>query len=226
MQIAKATGRNAAVLKYDLLTALGAHACGADKHVQRLTLRLITLIVARYNWQSDLLSIGQREIAALWAIDERSVKREMARLRALGWLVVHRPAARGRVATYGLDIPAILEATRPAWPRIGSDFVHRLTGKNTAEPAAPSNIVAFPAPAGGQGLWPRMQAILHREDPHLYQSWFAALQADSVSGGLLTLNAPSRFHASYIEINHASRLLAIARSLEPDTRRIEILALS
>ncbi len=34
MRIARATGRNAAVLKYDLLTALGAFACAATNMPQ------------------------------------------------------------------------------------------------------------------------------------------------------------------------------------------------
>ena len=99
MRVARATGRNAAVIKYDLLTALGAHACAGDKHLQRLVLRFITLIVARYNWQADELSVGQTEMAALWSVDARTVKRDMARLREMGWLSIRRAAARGRVAT-------------------------------------------------------------------------------------------------------------------------------
>ena len=69
----RATGRNAASMKYDILSALGAHACAGDKHLQRLVLRLITLVVARYNWISDELMVGQREIAELWSIDELSL---------------------------------------------------------------------------------------------------------------------------------------------------------
>ena len=115
----KATGRNAAALKYDILTAMGVHACAGDKHRQRLVLRLITLIVARYNWTSDEITVGQREMAALWSIDERSVKRDMAKLRDMGWLVQKRAAARGRVAVHGLDLSRILTETEvrldPGW---------------------------------------------------------------------------------------------------------------
>ena len=111
MQILRPVGRQASSRKYDLITALGVHACRGDKHFQRLVLRFITAIVARYNWQADELSIGQRELAALWSVDERTVKRELAKLRALGWLVQKRAAVRGRVAIHGLDIAAILSAT-------------------------------------------------------------------------------------------------------------------
>ncbi len=96
MQIVRPVGRQAASRKYDLITALGVHACRGDKHFQRLVLRFITMIVARYNWQSDELSIGQRELATLWAVDERTVKREMAKLRGLGWLVQKRGGGAGQ----------------------------------------------------------------------------------------------------------------------------------
>jgi hypothetical protein len=83
MQTASIVGRNAAAHKYDILTAIGTYALSKGKHEQRLVLRLITLITARYNWGRDELAVGQREIARLWSVDERTVKREMAKLRAL-----------------------------------------------------------------------------------------------------------------------------------------------
>jgi len=43
-------------------------------------LRLISVVTARYNWRNDELSIGQRDMARLWAVNERTVKREMKRL--------------------------------------------------------------------------------------------------------------------------------------------------
>ena len=105
MQIARPVGRQAASRKYDLLTALGVHACHGDKHLQRLVLRFMTLIVARYNWQHDDLSVGQREIAALWAVDERTVKREMAKLRDK-----MRPVTAKYGVTVGQDLVKELQA--------------------------------------------------------------------------------------------------------------------
>lgn len=223
----RATGRNASALKYDLLTALGAHACGGDKHLQRLTLRFMTLIVARYNWAGDELSIGQRDIAALWAVDERSVKREMAKLKALGWLQVKRPAARGRVAVYALPIAAILEQTRPAWPRIGCDYMARMAPGESAGDAAEApatNVISFPAVVTEGGLWPRMQARLAQEDPDLHRAWFAALSVETEEGGLLILTAPTRFHASYVASNYALRLTRLASALQGGAVRVELLA--
>jgi DnaA N-terminal domain len=225
----RATGRNAASMKYDILSALGAHGCAGDKHRQKLVLRLITLIVARYNWIADEIMVGQREMAELWAIDERSVKRDLAKLRELGWLIQKRAAARGRVAVHGLGLARILEGTEPDWARIGPDYVARMAGQGTPtagaaapSPAAPSNVISFPLPTGDDGVWPRVQAMLHREDPHLYAAWFAALEAEH-QGDCLRLLAPTRFHADYLRSNHLQRLERIARACLGDLARVEVL---
>lgn len=228
MQIARPVGRQAASRKYDLLTALGVHACRGDKHLQRLVLRFVTLIVARYNWQSDEICVGQREIAALWGVDERTVKRDMARLRALGWLVQHRAAVRGRVASHGIDIPAILAATRADWAAVGPDFVDRMTGPSEPPAAAP-NVVAFPGSAiqplpPDAGLWPRAQARLQAEDPALHAAWFRPLMEVAIEGGQAELAAPSRYHATYVSTHLMQRLLAALRAEDGTIRAVRITA--
>jgi len=221
----RATGRNAASMKYDILSALGAHGCAGDKHRQRLVLRLITLVVARYNWISDELMVGQREMAEMWSIDERSVKRDLAKLREMGWLVQKRAAARGRVAVHGLGLARILEVTGPDWGRIGPDFVARMAGGEGAPPAVtPSNVISFPMPSGEGGLWPRVQSMLHREDPNLYSAWFAALQAEAVEAGVLVLAAPSRFHADYLRTNHMTRLERAAMACDAEILRVVVMS--
>ena len=80
MQRARPVGREAASKKYDILSALMAHALSLDPASQKLALRLMSLITTRYNWQRDELTIGQTEIARLWCVDPRTVKREMAKL--------------------------------------------------------------------------------------------------------------------------------------------------
>lgn len=66
MQVIRAVGPEAAAKKYDLLSAMMAHGLASDKH-------------------------RQREIARLWCVDERTVKRDMARLRSLGWIELRAP---------------------------------------------------------------------------------------------------------------------------------------
>lgn len=135
MQVIRAVGREAAAKKYDLLSAMMAHGLAADKHRQRLVLRLMALITSRYNWQRDELTIGQREIARLWCVDERTVKREMAKLRVLGWIEIKQQGARGRVSVLGLNLDRIMLDTRPEWANIGPDFVERVGGPAPHRPS-------------------------------------------------------------------------------------------
>ncbi|EEX12175.1 conserved hypothetical protein [Citreicella sp. SE45] len=217
--------RNAPAMKYDLLTVMGAFALAQDKGRQRLVLRLMTLVTARYNWGRDELAVGQREIARLWLVDERTVKREMAKLRAMGWLTVRRQGARGRVTEYSLAIERILEDSRPRWGDVGPDLEHRLS----ATPEEAPKVVPLPvkgrvaAPEVSDGSeWSLARALLHAEDPALYGSWIAALERRSRAGGRLTLQAPSRFHASYVATHLVSRLLSACRSVDGSVDEIVV----
>ena len=223
MQLLRAVGREAASKKYDLLSALMAHGLAGDKHRQRLVLRLIALITTRYNWQRDELCIGQREIARLWSVDERTVKREMARFRSLGWLEQRRAGARGRVAVFSLGIARILLDTRPEWERIGPDFVERLGGPAEETPRD-DKIVPFvrPQPPAGEGLWPQVQSRLLAEDPAGYGAWFAPLIQTDLANGRLVLMAPSRFHATYVRTHLFDRLRMAVRRVDPTVAEVEV----
>lgn len=153
MLTTRPVGRRAAARKYDILTALGAHALATGRSEQILALRLITLITARYNWGRDELTVGQREIARLWSVDERTVKREMAKLRGRGWLELLRAGARGRVAEYRLGIERLMQDTRPGWERVGPDFAHRLE-----ETPADDKVVPLPLRGEVPPPDPRMAA--------------------------------------------------------------------
>lgn len=225
MQLAKPVGAQAAARKYDLITALGSYALAQGKPQQRLVLRLITLLTARYNWVRDELMVGQREIASLWACDERTVKREMAKLRGLGWLVVRRQGARGRVTDYRLDIERMLDTTRERWSAVGPDFARRLVGSDSPAPpeivpdqAESTNVVSFRG-----SLWGRARVVLQREDPVMFGAWLNALGEEGRAGGTLSLRAPSRFHAHYVQTHMVERLLDVCRRLEPGLEDIAVL---
>jgi len=209
MMMKKAVGRNGAERKYDLLTILGSFALSQGKTLQRQTLRLICLITARYNWQHDELSVAQTEIARLWSVDQRTVKREMAAFRDRGWLREKRAAARGRVTLYGLGIDIILQETRPAWENVGADLVARLAP--AAPIHAPGNVIPFRAGALPEGdtLWGRAAIQLSAQQPAAWRSWFAGLEAVEESNGHLRLRAPSGFHASYVQ-QHLGDMLEAA----------------
>ncbi|MEP5729467.1 MAG: hypothetical protein ABJL67_08825 [Sulfitobacter sp.] len=219
----KMAGPGASARKYDLITALGAHALSLGKHDQRLILRLITLLTARYNWSRDELSMGQREIGKLWSCNERTVKRELAKLRALGWLIVKRQGARGRVATYGFDTAEILRATRTIWPQVGPDFALRLADAPTP------TIVPFPvqgtvvAPQMDDTTeWGLARSVLYAEDQGRFGAWLRALERVGRAGGRLTLKAPSKFHAAYVQTHLEGVLLHACREVDGDVSAVEI----
>nr|WP_068118876.1 hypothetical protein [Tropicimonas marinistellae] len=231
----KPVGRNAPAMKYDVLTALGAHAlavAGADKSMHKRCLRLMTLITARYNWRNEELVVGRREMARLWCVDERTVKREMARLKEHGWIEIKRPGVRGRITAYRLCLAQILEDTAPAWSNVGEDFVERMSEGNqqAGNRAGDGTVVAFPGNTRPQppdvstgDEWAICSGLLFSEDASLHAAWFAALTRKGRAGDRLQLHAPSRFHASYVQTHLAERLLTVARRVDPTLRAVEVL---
>ena len=232
MAVTHPVGRNAASRKYDILTALGALALSQDKSAQRLTLRLMTLITARYNWRNDELIVGRVEMARLWCVDERTVKREMAKLKAMGWIEVKRAGARGRITTYRLMLDRILGDTRCAWGNVGPDFEARLSLEtDTSQPATGQGaIVAFPGaksvapPDISSGdPWALAAGMLHGDDPQSYGAWIASLQHQETRGDMMLLMAPSRFHASYVQTHLLGKIERVVRSLETEVTRVAVL---
>lgn len=223
MQFARPVGREAASRKYDILSALAALAFTEHPSSQKQILRLMALITTRYNWQRDELAIGQTEIARLWCVDPRTVKREMARMRARSWLVVKRQGTRGRVTVYGLDLARILADTRAAWPNIGPDFIARLTPEDPA--SEPSNVVPIrpvPPPVDAGTLWSEVKARLHAADPATYAAWFEPLVDVEVRDGCITLAAPTRFHATYVETHLKQKLLGVVAAIDPGVRQMRL----
>lgn len=174
--------------------------------------RLALVLTARFNWRSGTFAVGQRELARMWNVTERTAKREMAQMRALGWVRVARQAARGRVAEHSVVIEVLLAATRPYWAAVGPDYEDRMTGSD-APSEAPTNVVPLrPVPTPeGEGPWAAMAARLSAEDPALFAAWFAALQPEE-DGAALTLHAPTRFLADYVMTHHHRHLLRAARA--------------
>ena len=228
MLATKPVGRNAAAMKYDILSALGVAALAGDKHRQKLTLRLMVLITSRYNWQAGELSIGRAEIARLWSVDERTVKRELAKFRALGWLLVKRAGARGRVTVYEIDLAQVLGDTRGVWDTIGRDFADRMTEPSAAPQPADPKVVPFqravpmPETDGQGGLWPQVLDVLEARDPALSAAWFRPLQEMERSGGCVRLAAPTRFVAEYISTHLAPRIVAAYGRFDPSVRRVVV----
>lgn len=231
------TGPQAGSQKYDLLTALSVAGLNGSPGFQTSMLRLVALVTARYNWARNELTVGQREMARLWSVDERTVKREIKRLTQAAILLQLRPGVRGRVAAYRLNIAEIFRLSAPVWQRVGPDFAERMEAQ--APQPAPQTVTtvdfagatqeASEAPAsdtaGGQGgAWARTLARLAALEPALHRSWFLSLKPGDCIGGVLTLRAASEFQARYVQTHHQALLLGTARLEYPDLRRIEICA--
>ena len=229
MLASKPVGRDAATKKYDILSALMTYALAREKRTQKLILRLMSLITTRYNWQRDELSMGQKEIAKLWSVDERTVKRELAKLKSKGWIKVKRAGARGRVTLYSISLENLLKETETDWAKMGPDFVVRLT--EITAPTAPNvqgtNIVSFSAaqhkrPEQDGSIWRATSAFMYDQDTTVFVAWLQQLEEEGQENGCLILLAPTKFHATYVETHLADSILRAAMRVDPSIRSIRV----
>ena len=213
MEPDKLTGPAAGALKYDLLTALSVAGLSGSPSFQTSMLRLIALVTARYNWRLDELSVGQRDMARMWSVNERTVKREIKRLTQSGILLCKRQGVRGRVGAYRLNYARIAEMSAETWPLVGPDFDLRMRDRYvdaTPKVVALSDYIALvTAPEGARkrGTWEAAMARLAAVDPGVTNAWLSRLAFMGLEHGKLQLGAPSRFVQRYIETHHMPLLL-------------------
>lgn len=223
---AKIIGPGSASAKYDVLSALLVLASQGEGVEARLALRLSLLITARYNWRKGSFTVGQKELARMWGVTERTVKREMAELRGRGWITVVIPAARGRVASYKIDFSTVLRATAQFWDAVGPDFAARIAGAPEPAGEVPSNVVPLhgvhEAKQSQVPLWDAVAARMKDQDGQLYNAWFARIEAIALDQGTLCLLAPSRFVADYIKTHYMTRLFTAALAEDREVVAIEI----
>lgn len=77
-----------------------------------------------------------------------------------------------------------------------------------------------PAPDGS--LWAAAQEILHGDDLATFGAWFSGLVEVGRSEGWLTLAAPTRFHATYVETHLMARLLGAVRRVDPTVAGVRL----
>lgn len=216
------TGPEASVIKYDLLTALSVAGLNGSPTLQTTLMRLIAAVTARYNWRADELTVGQRDLARMWSVNERTVKREIKRLIDGKILICKRGGVRGRVAAYQLNYAEIARLSEHCWSLVGPDFDLRMKGRYQGE--SPVKVVqlsdyAKPAEAGGDaapsapGTWQRAMARLAKENADQFNAWFSQLKYIGFDRGILQLRAPSKFAQRYIE-THLMRPLVTAVETE------------
>lgn len=217
MDAARITGPQAGAMKYDLLTALAIAGLAAKPVEQTSVLRLTALITARYNWRLNEVSVGQRDLARMWSVNERTVKREMKRLTDAGLLICKRRGARGRVGAYTLGYEAISALSKPHWAKVGHDFCERMTKRWGDKPAV--KVVRFSdyqpredLPKSADCSWDLVVSDLATADRGLYQAWFSKLEFKAFAAGSLVLSAPSLFIQRYIETHLLMRIVACAET--------------
>lgn len=219
----RVTGPGAGAVKYDVLTALGLIGMHGPGPMQASMLRLIAALTARYNWRAEEMSVGQRELARLWGVAERTAKREVKRLTGLRVILLKRPGVRGRVASYRLNLGEVARLSKPHWIAVGSDFAERM---ETLAPAEAKVVhLGFPAPEaepgaaqtagteGQGGTWRAVRARLRAEDPAAFANWYAQLTYLGIEGRDIRLRAATPFVGRYVE-THLARPLALAIEAE------------
>ena len=228
----RATGPGAGAIKYDILTALGLIGLRGSPGLRNSVQRLIVLVTARYNWRADEVSVGQADLARLWAVDARTVKREVKRLTEAGILLRIRAGVRGRVAAYRLNLAEIAARSMAVWGDVGPDFAARMAELMPATakvvplhpgPAAPDTAKADTAETDGEdgqgGDWAAVRRRLRVEDPALFASWFDGLRYLGREGDAVVLAAATPFVGRYVETHLARRLSeAISAELGPCSR--------
>ena len=224
----KVTGPGASAIKYDILTALLVTAARGDPVEARLSLRLSLLITARFNWRRGTFAVGQREMARMWGVTERTAKREMAEMRARRWIAVAVPAARGRVTQYRIETDGgtarnhaafgmrLAPISPPAWRMRQSPMGRglQMLFRCTANLSRGSRRTA----SDGQPL-PRVS----RHKTSGLRAWFAPLQLIDLESGVLTLMAPNRFQADYVRTHFHTRILAALVAENRSVREVQII---
>ncbi len=76
---------------------------------------MVLLITARYNWRLDEFTVGQRDLARMWNVTDRTVKREIKYWLERKMVICKRQGVRGRVGAYRLNYPEIYRLSEPYW---------------------------------------------------------------------------------------------------------------
>ncbi|MEM9700709.1 MAG: DnaA N-terminal domain-containing protein [Pseudomonadota bacterium] len=236
MDAKRLTGVKASSLKYDLLTALSVAGLHLGARHQASTSRLILLITARYNWRLDEFCVGQRDLAKMWNVTERTVKREIRYWLEMRLIICKRQGVRGRVGAYRLNYPEIYRLSGPYWQSVGPDFHERMSETN---PVKDAKVVAVDF--GNKVVSTEEPTTSHVKDPHSwraacqrmkdlhpehYRNWIALLSFGSDDTEVLELNAKNQFVAHYVQTHLMPVILEAVEATLGRRRRINICVIS
>jgi hypothetical protein len=208
MELNRLTGPNAGSLKYDILTAISLAGLNGTPGFQTSMQRLGLVLTARYNWRREELSIGQRDMAKMWGVNERTAKREVKRWLEAKLLVCTRPGVRGRVAAYRLNLVAVFDVSKPFWSLVGPDYEERMALLNPVQSATVVQVDFAarekPEPAGVTHTatprsWAAVVSRLKSLHPTKFANWIGQLSYVREEGQAYVLRAESAFAARYVE---------------------------
>lgn len=158
---------------------------------RRSALRLGLLLTHPQHWRGRDLAISQQDLAELWNVSLRSARRELSRLKTLGWIEDGRKSAPGYIAEYRLLPLRVRLACMPCQERGYTQ---------TASASDTKSTILLPTEAGFWDWFRNRVQCLH---PDLDPAWFAPLSVQTTDARGITLLAPNRFHAAHL----ADRLL-------------------
>ncbi|PJI84255.1 DnaA-like protein [Yoonia maricola] len=232
MDAKRLTGVKASSLKYDLLTALSVAGLHLDARHQISVSRLLLLITARYNWRLDEFCVGQRDLAKMWNVTERTVKREIKFWLEHRLVICKRQGVRGRVGAYRLNYPEIYRLSAPYWQNVGPDFQERMTETNPVRDAkvvavdfgqkAVSQDTPTPMSAKDPRTWRAACQRMQELHPEHYRNWIALLQFGSDDTQVLELRASNQFVAHYVQTHLLAILTEAVEATLGPRRRIAI----
>ncbi len=228
---AKPAGRYSQAIKYDIISSLLVLATCGTATQARLSVRLSLVITARYNWRLGRFGVGQKELARMWGVTERTAKRELAHMRGLGWISVAVASGRGRVTQHSINLDSIIEQSAPHWDAIGPDFAARMVGAPEQEmDQETSNVVPIraniemPIVDNNTG-WARVAERLREQDPAIFNAWLSQLTALEGDATKIVLAAPTKFVAQYVSTHFMQRIQASLSAVEGSLRQIKVVSL-
>ncbi|MFG5379921.1 DnaA N-terminal domain-containing protein [Yoonia sp. R2-816] len=236
MDAKRLVGIKASSLKYDLLTALSVSGLHRDARHQISISRLVLLITARYNWRLDEFCVGQRDLARMWNVTERTVKREIKYWLEKQLVICKRQGVRGRVGAYRLNYPEIYCMSAPFWQNVGPDFHERMT---ETHPFRNAKVVAVdfrskttapdavdPLSAKDLHTWRAACQRMQELHPAHYRNWIARLTFESDDQETLVLSARNQFVAHYVQTHLITIVAEAVEATLGPRRRIDVCVLS
>jgi len=213
------SGPNAAVAKYDVISALTCVALTGGRSQQTIIMRLINLITCRYNWRKNELSIGSEEVAELTFTSQRTAKRTLKALTDQRFLIVRLQGRKGRVTKYGLGLSAIFQAAAPHAKPKYHQFSERIDavplGTSISDPAIDFTVEAQPC----QGWTAICTDIADKSQP-LYVNWFADM-VGTVKNGELTVACKTNFIQNYARTKLLSNIYGSANAVGIKLTKVE-----